>query len=109
MKKLVRGLLLILSIFFLQSCLCPPEKLDITDCMLYDRQNDIILELNAYADGNYIATGVQSDTGYGIHFAAGTTWGCIGLKSISDAMWLAKITDSALLSTNGFARLRVQE
>ncbi|WP_428768472.1 hypothetical protein V1L52_07670 [Treponema sp. HNW] len=61
------------------------------------------------ANGNYIATGVQSDTGYGIHFAKGTTWGCIGLKSISDAMWLAKITDSALLSTNGFARLRVQE
>ncbi|MGP1522994.1 MAG: hypothetical protein ACTTKC_06830 [Treponema sp.] len=50
MKKILRGLLLILSIFFLQSCLCPPEKLDITDCMLYDRQNDIILELNAYAE-----------------------------------------------------------
>lgn len=50
MKRRLIGLFLILSMFFLPSCLCPPEKLDITDCMLYDRQNGIILQLNNYAE-----------------------------------------------------------
>ena len=60
-------------------------------------------------DGNYIPTGIQTDTGYGIHFAPNGTWGCIGLESKQDAAWLANKIDVALESSNGFALLRVKD
>lgn len=60
-------------------------------------------------DGNYIPTGIQTDTGYGIHFAPNGTWGCIGLESKQDAAWLAHKIDVALESSNGFALLRVKD
>ena len=50
MKKIVTCVCLILSALAVSSCLCPPEKLDVTDCMLYDRKNGIVLELNEYAE-----------------------------------------------------------
>lgn len=50
MKKMVICVCLILSVLAVSSCLCPPEKLDVTDCMLYDRKNGIVLELNEYAE-----------------------------------------------------------
>lgn len=50
MKKMVMGLSLIWATFAVSSCLCPPEKLDVSDCMLYDRKNGIVLELNEYAE-----------------------------------------------------------
>ena len=49
-KKMVICVCLILSAFAVSSCLCPPEKLDVSDCMLYDRKNGIVLELNEYAE-----------------------------------------------------------
>ena len=49
-NKIVMCVCLMLSGFGVSSCLCPPEKLDVSDCMLYDRKNGIVLELNEYAE-----------------------------------------------------------
>jgi hypothetical protein len=48
--------------------------------------------------GLYEPTGTQSDVGYGVHYAPGSTWGCVGIRTPEDAVKFADWVDEAINS-----------
>ncbi|GHV53922.1 hypothetical protein AGMMS49579_13570 [Spirochaetia bacterium] len=46
--------------------------------------------------GQFEPTGTQSDIGYGVHYARGTTWGCVGVRSLEGTIKFADLVDSAI-------------